>query len=73
MELRGEAAERYIFHNVNRNKWWHDGGGKQEKEYKMANTQLTKYILKNINETVGMILKFREKNDDIRAMNKSNE
>jgi hypothetical protein len=43
---------------------------KLEKNYKMNNKQLTKYILKNINEAVELRLKFREKKDEVKGMKK---
>jgi hypothetical protein len=58
-ELRSNTTVRFISHNVNMGKWWHDPQIKKE-DYRAASARLAKYILGNKERTITRIIKYKE-------------
>jgi hypothetical protein len=58
-ELRSNAAVKFISHNANLGKWWHDPQIRKE-DCMTSGTRLTRYILDNQEKAMNQIKKHRE-------------
>jgi hypothetical protein len=66
-ELRSNAAVKFISHNANLGKWWHDPQIRKE-DWRTTGAKLTRYILNNQTAVINQIRKHRENDPAKRAI-----
>jgi hypothetical protein len=66
-ELKSDAAVRFISHNINMGKWWHDLQIMKE-DWKTSERAFTRYILNSRERAMIQITKYKEANDMKRTM-----